>query len=130
VPEELVALDGVDSEARSVVRIGGRLVVVGYGFTSRDAIQRAVAWVPDATGAFGDPLRLDAIGGHSNAFASAWEVDRQGQVVGASAKNIDTHAVLWTLPPMPHLCVDDFEAGGVCEWSESSGPGACNTIVE
>lgn len=97
--QELQALDGVDSEARGVAEANGKAIVVGYGYTKRDAIMRAVAWIPDTQGKYGAPIRLAALGGLSKAWARAEDVNSSGQVVGTSAgSGLSRFAVLWKLP--------------------------------
>ena len=91
---DLVALDGVESEAHGVAKVNGRFVIVGYGYTKKDGIQRAVAWKQSSDGSFGSPLRLEAIDGRSRARARAVDVNRNGVVLGTS----DFEAVLWQLP--------------------------------
>ncbi len=99
VRHDLKALNGVDSEALGVGEVNGRVVIVGYGYTKRDSIMRAVAWLPDANGTYGSPIRLAAIGGKSKAWAWAKDVNAQGMVVGTSqAGGTTRHAVLWALP--------------------------------
>jgi uncharacterized membrane protein len=96
---ELVALDGVDSQALGVGVVNGRTIIVGWGFTKKDAIMRAVAWLPDAQGRYGAPTRLAAIEGRSKSWARARDVNGHGQVVGTSAVGgLGRAAVLWTLP--------------------------------
>jgi uncharacterized membrane protein len=96
---DLPALDGVDSEAHGVAEVNGKLVVVGHGFTKKDGVQRAVAWIPDGSGNYGAPTRLAALNGRSKAWAVAADVNRNGQVVGTSAGDgLEYWAVLWTLP--------------------------------
>jgi hypothetical protein len=96
---ELAALDGVDSEALGVGVVNGRTIIVGWGFTKKDAIMRAVAWLPDAQGRYGAPTRLAAIEGRSKSWARARDVNGHGQVVGTSAVGgLGRAAVLWTLP--------------------------------
>ena len=63
----------------------GEWVVVGYGYTKRDRIMRAVIWKPDAQGNYGAPIRLAALGGRSSAWAHADGINSKGQVVGTSA---------------------------------------------
>ena len=96
---DLSALDGVDSEAMAVANANGKLVIVGWGYTRKDAIQRAVAWIPDANGNYGQPVRLDAIDGRSKSWARAVDVNGNGVVLGASAvSGLRQEAVLWILP--------------------------------
>jgi uncharacterized membrane protein len=96
---ELQALDGVDSEARGVAKVNGQWVIVGYGYTMKDAIMRAVVWRPDALGNYGAPIRLAALGGRSSAWARAEGINSKGQVVGTSAgSGLTRFAVMWQLP--------------------------------
>jgi hypothetical protein len=97
-PVDLPALDGVDSEARSIAVRNGKRLIVGHGFTKRDAIMRAVAWIEDSPGKF-SLHRLAAIDGKSKAWAQARDVNSHGQVAGASqATGFSYYAVLWQLP--------------------------------
>jgi hypothetical protein len=99
VPHDLSALDGVDSKALAVAEVAGQWVIVGYGFTRKDAIQRAVAWIPDANGNYGQPRRLDAIDGRSKSWARAVDINNNGVVLGSSAVGgWGQEAVLWILP--------------------------------
>ena len=101
VSQELIALDGVDSEAEAVARVDGQLVVVGYGYTKRDAVMRAVFWKADALGVFGMPARLAALGGGKGVWARAVDVNEHGQVSGSSGyvrQGSAARAVLWQLP--------------------------------
>jgi len=99
VRRDLNALDGVDSKAMAVADVDGHNVIVGWGYTRKDAIQRAVAWIPDATGNYGQPLRLDAIDGRSKSWARAEDINRNGVVLGNSqASGWQHEAVLWILP--------------------------------
>lgn len=105
VAQELLALDGVDSEASSVADVNGQTVVVGYGYTKRDAVMRAVYWTADAAGAFGGPTRLGGLNGDSRAFARAVDLNSRGQVTGYSGfrggsprKPSTVLAVIWQLP--------------------------------
>ena len=96
---DLNALDGVDSKAKAVADVGGKRIIVGWGYTRKDAIQRAVAWIPDAKGNYGQPLRLDAIDGRSKSWARAEDINRNGVVLGNSQATAWQHeAVLWILP--------------------------------
>jgi uncharacterized membrane protein len=96
---DLQALDGVDSEAMGVGERNGKEIIVGYGYTKKDAIMRAVAWLPDSSGNYGAPIRLGALNGRSTAWATARDVNSSGKVIGASAGNgLTRFAVLWTLP--------------------------------
>jgi hypothetical protein len=96
---DLSALDGVDSKAIAVADVDGKLVIVGTGFTRKDAIQRAVAWIPDSNGNYGQPLRLDAIDGRSKSWAVAVDINSNGVVLGNSHVGGWSHeAVLWILP--------------------------------
>jgi uncharacterized membrane protein len=96
---DLPALDGVDSEARGVGMVGGKAVIVGYGYTKKDAIMRAVAWIPGADGKYDLPIRLAALGGKAKAWATAEDVNVEGVVVGTSASTgLNRVAVLWRLP--------------------------------
>lgn len=97
IAQELQALDGVDSEALGVEVVNGKAVIVGYGYTKKDAIMRAVAWIPDNVGNYGAPIRLAAIGGRSSAWARAEDVNSSGQVVGTSADRAQVTAVMWAL---------------------------------
>ena len=95
---DLQALDGVDSEARGVELVNGKAVIVGYGYTKKDAIMRAVAWIPDSAGNYGAPIRLAAIGGRNSRWARAEDVNASGKVVGTSAyTGLKVMAVRWTL---------------------------------
>jgi len=97
-PVDLPALDGVDSEARSIAVRNGKRLIVGHGFTKKDAIMRAVAWIEDSPGKF-SLHRLAAIEGKSKAWARAADVNSRGQVAGASqATGFSYYAVLWQLP--------------------------------
>jgi hypothetical protein len=96
---DLTALEGMDSEALGVAAFNGRFVIVGYGYTKRDGIQRAVAWQQSSNGSFGAPLRLEAIDGRSKAWARAVDVNRNGLVLGRSSNGgAGAEAVLWQLP--------------------------------
>ena len=105
VARELVALDGVDSEATAVAEVNGKTVIVGYGYTKKDAVMRAVYWTPDAQGNYGAPARLGGLDGNPGAFASAQVINSSGKVVGYSgilSKSPRTpsaiQAVMWQLP--------------------------------
>lgn len=105
VAQELIALDGVDSEANAVAEVNGKTVIVGYGYTKKDAIMRAVYWKADAQGTYGVPARLAGLNGSSGAYASAQDINSSGQVVGYSgilgkSPRIPsmTQAVIWELP--------------------------------
>jgi uncharacterized membrane protein len=98
IAQELQALDGVDSKARGVEVVNGKAVIVGYGYTKKDAIMRAVAWIPDSGGNYGAPIRLAAIDGRNSRWASAEDVNASGKVVGTSAyTGLKRLAVTWTL---------------------------------
>ena len=97
-PVDLPALDGVDSEAMAVAKRSGKRLIVGYGFTKKDAIMRAVAWIEDSSGNF-SLHRLAAIDGKGKAWARATDVNSHGQVSGVSqATGLSHYAVLWQLP--------------------------------
>jgi len=99
VRHDLSALDGVDSEAKAVADVDGKRIIVGWGFTRKDAVQRAVAWIPDSAGNYGQPIRLDAIDGRSRSWAYAVDVNSHGTVLGnSSAGGSGREAVLWILP--------------------------------
>jgi len=105
IAQELVALDGVDSEANAVADVNGEPVIVGYGYTKKDAVMRAVYWKRNAQGIYGAPTRLAGLEGYSRAFASAQDINLSGQVAGYSgilSKNPRTpstfQAVMWQLP--------------------------------
>ncbi len=99
IAQELQALDGVDSEAVGVAEVNGQTIIVGYGYTKKDAIMRAVVWKPDALGKYGTPIRLAGLDGRSTAWARADDINSSGQVVGTSAgKGLKVFAVLWKLP--------------------------------
>jgi uncharacterized membrane protein len=101
---ELDALDGVDSEALAAAFVDGRPVVVGYGYTKKDAIMRAVYWTL-VEGAFGPPTRLAGLDGNSRAWAHAADVNPSGRIAGTSGLSNASprraggmRAVLWQLP--------------------------------
>lgn len=103
--QELIALDGVASEANAVAEVNGETVIVGYGYTKKDAIMRAVYWKADAQGTYGAPTRLAGLNGSSGAYASAQDINSSGQVVGYSgilrkSPRIPStiQAVIWELP--------------------------------
>jgi uncharacterized membrane protein len=97
-PVDLPALDGVDSEARPISLRNGKRLIVGHGFTKKDAIMRAVAWIEDSPGKF-SLHRLAAIDGKTKAWAWARDVNAHGQVTGASqSTGLTYYAVLWQLP--------------------------------
>ncbi len=99
IAQELQALDGVDSEALGVGEVNGRTVIVGYGYTKKDGVMRAVAWKADALGNYGAPIRLAALDGRSRSWARAEGVNSSGQVVGTSeGEGRRTFAVIWRLP--------------------------------
>ena len=99
VRHDLLALDGVDSRAQGVGEVGGKLVIVGFGYTKKDAIMRAVAWLPQSGGTYGAPIRLAALGGNSKFWATAADVNANGKVLGTSrVSGLNRAAVLWTLP--------------------------------
>jgi uncharacterized membrane protein len=100
----LIALDGVDSEATAVAAVNGRTVIVGYGYTKKDAIMRAVFWQADELGNYGPPTRLAGVDGSSRSFGRATDINPAGQIVGYSGirtnnpRNGVVVAVMWTLP--------------------------------
>jgi uncharacterized membrane protein len=104
VGQELVALDGVDSEASAVAEVNGETVIVGYGYTKKDAVMRAVYWKADAQGSYGPPTRLGGLDGERRAFARATDINPSGQVVGYSGSRVNSPktgvivAVMWQLP--------------------------------
>ena len=105
VAQELAALDGVDSEASAVAKVNGATVIVGYGYTKKGGVMRAVFWKADAQGNYGPPTRLAGLDGNSSAYASAEDINSSGQVVGYSGvlskspRNPSAAvAVIWQLP--------------------------------
>jgi hypothetical protein len=99
VRRDLKALDGVDSSAVAVNAVDGKLIIVGWGFTRRDGIQRAVAWIPESSGDYGQPVRLGAIDGRSKMWARAVDINKNGVVLGYSqVPGLSGEAVLWMLP--------------------------------
>lgn len=97
--QELQALDGADSEALGVGEVNGRTVIVGYGYTKKDGVMRAVAWKADALGNYGAPIRLAALDGRSRSWARAEGVNSSGHVVGTSqGAGTRPFAVIWRLP--------------------------------
>jgi len=96
-PVDLPALDGVDSEALGIAERSGAKLIVGYGYTNKDGIMRAVAWMQD--GSSFRLQRLAAIDGKGRAFAWASAVNDAGQVTGTSqGSGLARFAVLWQLP--------------------------------
>lgn len=105
VAQELAALDGVDSEASAVAEVNGETVIVGHGYTKKDAVMRAVYWKADAEGTYGAPTRLGGLDGNAKAFARAMDVNSNGLVVGYSGvlsqsprRPSTIVAVTWQLP--------------------------------
>jgi uncharacterized membrane protein len=97
-PFDLPALDGVDSEAESIAQRGGKKLIVGHGYTKKDAIMRAVAWIEQPDGSF-KLTRLEALNGKSKSWASAVAINNVGEVVGTSQANgLTVQAVKWALP--------------------------------
>jgi len=97
-PFDLPALDNVDSRAYAIAQRNGRRLIVGYGYTNKDAIMRAVYWLEQPDGSFA-LNRLAALDGRSRAWSLARDVNSAGQITGSSAgKGFDQYAVLWTLP--------------------------------
>lgn len=97
--QELIALDGVDSEATAVARVNGETVIVGYGYTKRDAVMRAVYWKADAAGQYGAPIRLGGLDGNKASWARATGINTSGRIVGTSGnRRRGSFAVLWLLP--------------------------------
>lgn len=97
---DLQALDGVDSEAQYVADVNGQAVIVGYGFTNQNGgIMRVVAWIPEADGSYGPPLRLEALGGNFDSISWPIDVNRNGLVLGWSEKEPfgATNEVVWSL---------------------------------
>ena len=104
VGQELIALDGVDGEASAVAEVDGRTVIVGYGYTRKDAIMRAVYWQADEQGSYGPATRLAGIDGNARATARATDINSAGQIVGYSGNGTNSPrrsvfvAVMWTVP--------------------------------
>ena len=105
IAQELTALDGVASEAIAVAEVNARTVIVGYGYTKKDAIMRAVYWKADAQGTYGPPTRLGGLDGSPGAIGSARDINSSGQVAGYSGilsrsprKPSKIVAVIWQLP--------------------------------
>ena len=97
-PVDLPALDDVDSEASAIAKRNGQWLIVGHGFTKKDAIMRAVAWIEDSPGKF-SLHRLAAIDGRGKSWAQAMDVNSRGQVAGTSqGTGSSNYAVLWQLP--------------------------------
>lgn len=109
-----VVLPGVDTRPNDVNAAGtvvvgfrwqpcpspcGQVIIVGYGYTRKDAVMRAVVWRADAQGNCGAPMRLGALDGRSSACARAQDINSLGQVVGTSAgSGLSRFAVTWQLP--------------------------------
>jgi hypothetical protein len=110
-PIALPALDGVDSRAWGLGKTAsGQKLIVGYGYTRKDAIMRAVAWVQGVLE--GDAyclVRLAALDGNSRFYASAEDVNESGMVLGTSGtKGISGgQAVIWRIPETiePSQCI-------------------------
>lgn len=102
--QELTALDGVDSEASAVAKVNGKAVIVGYGYTKKDAVMRAVYWQTDEPGSFGPPARLAGMDGDAGAFARTTDINEAGRIVGYSGAPVSSPrngvivTVMWTLP--------------------------------
>jgi hypothetical protein len=102
--QELLALDGVDSEASAVAKVNGKTVIVGYGYTKKDGVMRAVYWQTGEQGSYGPPGRLAGLDGNSKSSARATDINAAGQVVGYagirtnSPRNGVIVTVMWTLP--------------------------------
>jgi uncharacterized membrane protein len=82
-----------------------KTVIVGYGYTKKDAVMRAVYWTPDAQGSYGAPTRLGGLDGNPGAFATAQDINPSGQIAGYSGIRSRSPrtpstimAVMWQLP--------------------------------
>jgi len=102
---DLDSLDGVDGGTNAVAEIDGQSVIIGWGFTNfQGGIPRAVVWLPEADGSYGAAKRLETLGGNFYTIASAWDINRNGIIVGSSefeplGRNSD---VVWSLSePLP-----------------------------
>lgn len=97
-PFDLPALDNVDSRAYGVAERSGRRIIVGHGYTKKDAIRRAVYWLEQPDGSF-RLARLAALAGRSKSWAEAQDVNNAGQIIGVSQANgLNSFAVMWTIP--------------------------------
>jgi hypothetical protein len=121
---DLEALDGVDSEANAVAVVDGQHVIVGKGYTKQDGgILRPVAWLPQADGSYGAPLRLLPLGGAFESWAHAVDVNRNGVVLGVSdrsATDWTTVGVIWNLFEQPAVEINVGHSGA---WFNNATPG-------
>ena len=100
VMHDLQALDDVNSQATEVAVVAGETIIAGTGFTNQQGgILRVVAWLPDAAGNYGEPLRLEAIGGNFDSWSYIDDMNRNGVILGWSEVEPfgRTETVLWSL---------------------------------
>ena len=88
----------------AVAEVNGKTVIVGYGYTKKDAIMRAVYWQSNEQGSFGPPARLAGLEGNAKSLARATDINASGRVVGYAGSRTNSLrkgvlvTVMWTLP--------------------------------
>lgn len=85
--------------AIAVAEIEGQPVILGEWLFLDTFTMRAGVWLPDENGAFGAPLMLETIGANPDSLAFAYDINREGIVLGWSELKPwgDGSSVLWSL---------------------------------
>lgn len=99
VVHDLQTLDGAEVSAVAVAEIDGRPVILGEWFFGDTFTILAGVWLPDESGAYGPPLMLETLGANPDSIAFAFDINREGIVLGWSELKPwgEGSSVLWSL---------------------------------
>jgi hypothetical protein len=96
---DLPTVAGADARAVAVAEIDGQAVILGEWVSFDPFTIRAGVWLPDENGAYGPPLMLETIGANPETIAFAFDINREGIVLGWSELKPwdEGTTVLWSL---------------------------------
>lgn len=99
VAHDLPTVDGAEGTVVAVAEIDGQPVILGEWLFPDSFTIRAGVWLPDASGAYGAPLMLETLGANPESIAFAYDINREGIVLGWSELKPwgDGSSVLWSL---------------------------------
>lgn len=131
VMHDLQSIDGGQARVVAVAEMDGQPVILGEWVFFDPFNIRAGVWLPDASGAYGVPLMLETLGANPDSIAFAYDINREGIVLGWSELEPwgNGSSVLWSLKETLPFAIN----GGLSDaWYDpaSDGQGFFITVWE
>jgi hypothetical protein len=99
VMRDLPTLTGAEARVVAVAEMDGQPMILGEWLFYDPFNLRAGVWLPGESGAYGAPLMLETLGANPDSIAFAYDINREGMVLGWSELEPwgDGSSVLWSL---------------------------------